>query len=332
MGRVRRPICAARFGWHGALRPSNMRVVGGEGMWMKSCVLAAHLEGRYGIKIDRITEIDSAYRVDRQDGPSWVTRVFPDQRPLEATEGDAEILRFLEEHRFPAERCADEVPVSIFEGQSVLVTGLLPGPNGRPDQSPRTMRAMGDLLGRLHTLPAADGAMGRAAGSWHHLAVAGGARREDVLALEPLMVEAKYAPLRDALADIDLLEDLPDALLHPDFVTANVMLTPDGPMLIDWTGAGRGPRIGPLGLLLSAGAVDLRLVDAIVAGYGPLVRLEREELARLAGAVRAFGLILDCWTAVHYGQFLRRVEQGLADRREQAEAIAARACAAFALI
>ncbi len=299
---------------------------------MKSSALAAHLESFYGIKVERITEIESVYRVDHREGPSWVARVFPEQRPLEATEGDAEILRFLEVHRFPAERCADAAPVSIFEGQSVLVTGLLPGPNGRPDQSPTTMRAMGDLLARLHTIPAADGAMARPAGSWHHLAVAGGARREDVVALEPLMVEEKYAPLRDELTHIDLLEDLPHALVHPDFVTPNVMLTPDGPTLIDWTGAGRGPRIAPLGWLLSAGAIDLRLVDAIVEGYGARVRLEPQELARLAGAVRAFGLILDCWTAVTYGQFLTPVVQGLAAKREQAEGIAARACAAFAAI
>jgi hypothetical protein len=81
---------------------------------------------------------------------------------------------------------------------------------------------------------------------------------------------------------------------------------------------------------LSAGAIDLGLVDAIVAGYGLRVRLEPEELARLAGAVRAFGLILDCWTAVNYVQFLPSVVEGLAGKREQAEAIAARACDAFA--
>ena len=110
-----------------------------------------------------------------------------------------------------------------------------------------------------------------------------------------------------------------------------MILTPEGPTLIDWTGAGRGPRIGPLGLLLlSAGAIDLGLVDAVVAGYAPAVRLEDEELARLAGAVRAFGLILDCWMAVHYAQFLTSVVGSLADKRDQADAIAARARAAFA--
>lgn len=140
---------------------------------METSALASHLEDRYDIEVERVSEIESVHRVDRRDGPSWVARVFPAKRPVEAIDGDAEILRFLEERRFPAERCADEVPVSTFEGQGVLVTGFVPGPNGRPDQSPTTLQAMGDLLGRLQTLPHADGAMGRPAGSWHHLSLQG---------------------------------------------------------------------------------------------------------------------------------------------------------------
>ncbi|MGZ8735005.1 MAG: phosphotransferase enzyme family protein [Acidimicrobiia bacterium] len=292
--------------------------------------LTAHLETRYGITVERITEIESVHRVDRRDGSSWVARVFPASRPLAAVEGDAEILQFLEAHRFPAERCADPAPVSVFEDQGVLVTGFVAGENGRPARSPTTLHAMGDLLGRLQTLPDADGAMRRSAGSWHHLAVAGGGRREDIAALEPQMLDPKFAALRDELAGIDLLDDLPEALLHPDFVTANAMLTADGPVIIDWTSAGRGPRIAPLGLLLSAGVTDPSLVDAIVAGYRAHVNLEREELARLAGAVCAFGLILDCWTAVHYPSMLANVVSRLPGRREQAEAISERARIAFA--
>ena len=299
-------------------------------MSMESSALATHLEGRYGIEIDRVTEIESVHRVDRRDGSSWVARVFPVERPFEATQGDAEILRFLEAQQYPAERCADDLPVSRFEGQSVLVTGFLSGPNGRPDNSPTTMRAMGDLLGRLQTLAPADGAMARPAGSWHHLAIAGGGRREDVAALAPLIVDARCAPLRDELSRIDLLENLPHALLHPDFVTANVMFTQNGPVLIDWTGAGRGPRIAALGQLLSMAATDLRLVDEIAAGYRFHVFLEAEELARLDGAVGAFELILDCWTAAHYGQLLQHIIGGRAAKREKADAIAVRAREAFA--
>jgi Ser/Thr protein kinase RdoA (MazF antagonist) len=251
---------------------------------MESSALAAHLGRRYRIDVDGITAIESVHRIDRRDGPSWIARVFPPERPLGATEGDAEILQFLETERFPAERCADAEPVSVFEDQAVLVTGCLDGPNGRPDLSAGTLGAMGDLLGRLQTLPDAAGATARPAGSWHHL---------------------------------------------PDFVTANVILTGDGPTLVDWTGAGRGPRVAALGQLLSTTAGDPRLVDAIVAGYRPHVALDADELKRLGGAVRAFGLILDCWTALHYEGLLPHVVGGLAGSRTTAEAIADRARSAL---
>jgi Ser/Thr protein kinase RdoA (MazF antagonist) len=291
--------------------------------------LATHLEARYGIDVARISEMESVHRIDRRDGPAWVARVFPAARPREAVAGDAEILRFLDEHGFPAERCARAEPVSSFEGGHVLVTGFVDGVNGRPDRTPGLLHALGDLLGRLQTLPDGGGARPRPAGSWHHLAAAGGGRGEDVAALAPLLTDAGYAPLHDELAGIDLLDDLPQALLHPDFVTANAMVTPEGPILVDWTGAGRGPRVASLGVLLSSAGPDLALVDAIVAGYVSHVRLEPEELARLPGAVRAFGLVLDCWMATQYPQLLATVVSGLADKREQAEAIAARARAAL---
>jgi len=96
--------------------------------------LPAHLEGRYGIRVAQLTELDlGVFRVDRSDGPSWVARVFPSARPLEQVEGDAEILRALARERFPAERCAHTEAVSTHEGQGVLVTEFVEGPH--PDAS-----------------------------------------------------------------------------------------------------------------------------------------------------------------------------------------------------
>ncbi|HEY3734788.1 MAG TPA: hypothetical protein VGL63_12820 [Streptosporangiaceae bacterium] len=38
--------------------------------------------------------------------------------------------------------------------------------------------------------------------------------------------------------------DLPQAFAHPDFVPANAIETPEGDlMIVDWTGAGRGPQV-----------------------------------------------------------------------------------------
>src|SRR6185295_18122316 len=80
--------------------------------------LPAHLEDRYGVRIAGLSQFQSwnpfVYRVDREDGPSWVARVFPAGRPVERVEGDAQILCFLETHGYPAERCASGEPVSTL--------------------------------------------------------------------------------------------------------------------------------------------------------------------------------------------------------------------------
>jgi hypothetical protein len=68
------------------------------------------------------------FRVDRIDGPSWMARLFRAARPMDGVEGDAEILRFLAKRDFPAERCAHPEPVSIHDGQGVLVTEYIDGP------------------------------------------------------------------------------------------------------------------------------------------------------------------------------------------------------------
>ena len=104
--------------------------------------LPVHLESRYGIRVASTTALDvGVVRIDRRDGPSWVARVFPAARPVAAAEGDARILQGLERQGFPAERCATADPVSVHEGQAVLVTTLVPG--ARPEGRGRTFGVLG---------------------------------------------------------------------------------------------------------------------------------------------------------------------------------------------
>jgi Ser/Thr protein kinase RdoA (MazF antagonist) len=304
--------------------------------------LPSHLEDCYGIRVAAVTELDmGVLRVDRHDGAAWVARVFPAVRPLDAVEGDTEILRFVAEHDFPAERCASADACSTFEGQGVVVTEYVAGHNGRGDSSASTLHRMGALLGRLHTFPARSGAMARDAGSWHSLSVHGGSRSQDIAALQRLLADAtrrapadQHSPLeglRQELASIDVGRGLPTALTHPDFVTANVIKTPAGGLvLVDWTGAGSAPRIVALGLLLSTTAGDLNLVDAVVAGYRAHVALESDELARLPDSIRAFELILACWGIIYWGAPPTRTLQGVASARERSAAIAVRVRERFA--
>ena len=77
----------------------------------------------------------------RRDGPDWIARVFAADRPVAAAEGDAAMLVRLEQQEFPAERCAAQEPVSVHEGQGVLVTRYVKGT--RADEQPADVRRAG---------------------------------------------------------------------------------------------------------------------------------------------------------------------------------------------
>src|SRR5262249_26243098 len=151
-------------------------------------------------------------------------------------------------------RCAHPDAVSSMEGRTVLVTQQVEGTSSRSASGVRLFRTLGDLLGRLQTLPADHGALDRPGGAWHHLSFSGGGRRQDIDALTDLLADAgtiasgpdrkRYEFLRERISELDDGEGLPQTLVHPDFSTPNVILPQDGgPVLVDWTGAGRGPRI-----------------------------------------------------------------------------------------
>lgn len=277
--------------------------------------LGPHLERRYGIRVSSVTQLDSGvFRVDRNDGPSWIARVFPPERRLDAVEGDAAVLRFLEEHDFPSERCAHADAVSALDERGVLVTTHVDG--GPADDSARTAHELGALLGRLQTLPPASGAAAREAGSLHHWSENGGGPREDLVAAASWLAEiedrvspphrAAYDSLRDAVAGADALADLPRAFVHADFQVGNAIAeTGAGLVVIDWSGAGTGPRIAALATLLfiavegfhghSPRAAAIDRVDAVIAGYRTHIELDRDEQARLASALRRLPLVFACF-------------------------------------
>ena len=230
--------------------------------------------------------------------------------------------------------------MSTLAGQSVLVTRYVPGSNRRQDASDETMLSLGTMLARLHSLADGAGACARPAGSWHHLSVNGGGRRSDVEILLMLLRDAETRladderpPLRELrreLEKLDDLEDLPQALTHPDPCGANlVAVDGDEGVLVDWTGAGRGPRVAGFAILIGS-VTALALVDAAVAGYRRHASLEVGELERLEAALICFPLILDCWTLLFQGESPSTVLKLLAMRRQRAKALADRARSAFA--
>ena len=103
-----------------------------------------------------------------------------------------------------------------------------------------------------------------------------------------------------------------------------------GLAVVDWAGAGRGPRLWSIAFLLwAAGARDLRLVDVVVSRYRRSVDLEPAELDRLESAIRARPSVLEAWAVCADRRALTAAIDRVEATRGLAKLIAARARQAF---
>jgi Ser/Thr protein kinase RdoA (MazF antagonist) len=276
--------------------------------------LVTHLRDCYGIDAVAATKTsqhhDHVFRVDRRDGDPWIARAFSPARPRAGVEGDAAILRFLERHDYPAERLATGGAVSAFDGSTVLVTRFVPGPPlpmavGR--EGSEKFAIMGDLLGRLHTLPI-DESVSRPGGASGDDPNREGSPRQDLLAALAFLdaVDTKVSPadrerferLRDKVRSADYGQDLPEALLHGNLLHApdHVILGEQGPVAINWKAAGRGPRLADFAWLMWGTWGKADWIDLVVGAYRQHVELTDEELERLEAVMYIRPLYLGCFS------------------------------------
>lgn len=259
--------------------------------------LVAHLRDRYGIEAVVATplsqHVNYVMRIDRNDGDPWVARAFPPARPRVGSEGDAAILQFLERHGYPAERLAVDDPVSDFEGSSVLVTEFVANSSLPVELWAMTM---GDLLGRLHALPLEE-SVGRPGGAEGGDSSREGSPRQDLLAALAFLdsVDAKvvagdreqFEQLRERVRSADFGEGLPEALVHGNLLAGDpdhVVMTDAGPLVVNWKGSGRGPRLADLGWVLW-GCWNESDAIPVIDAYRKHVELTAEELERLAAVM-----------------------------------------------
>lgn len=276
--------------------------------------LAAHIEATYGVPVTDMRQLDlGVHRVERADRTVWVARVFPAARAVDAVRADAATLDWLADQSFPGERCAAPEPVSVHDGQPVLVTEFLAG--AKAPANPGTFESLGRLLAGLHSLrpPAA---LRRAGGAWHHLVTDAGLSAQKAAAIELVAAArprvapadlAAYGALMASLEALDDLADLPHGLAHPDPVPVNLIVTAAGPALVDWTGTGWAPRLASLGWLLwAAASLGDSCLDAAIAGYRTIIQPDPSEVSRLEQAMTITPLVLTCWSVARGRQSLER--------------------------
>lgn len=289
--------------------------------------LLAHLADRYGIDPVDATKLSVhktyVFRIDRRDGDSWVARAFPPARPRAGVEGDAAILRFLEQQDYPAERVAVDDPVSDFDGSAVLVTRFVEGvqlPEGA-----EKFAMMGDLLGRLHALPD-EGSVSRPGGASGEDPSREGTPRQDLLAAlafldavdtkVPAGERERFERLRKKVRSADDGDGLPQALLHGNLLHApdHAVLSDRGPVAINWKASGRGPRLADFAYLIwgtgswNPRRPDQERIDAAVNAYRRHIELTDDELERLEAVMYIRTLYLTCFG------YRRAVTEGVAFR------------------
>jgi Ser/Thr protein kinase RdoA (MazF antagonist) len=311
--------------------------------------LLAHLRDRYGIDPVAATKLSVhktyLFRIDRNDGDPWVARAFPPARPRAGAEGDAAVLRFLEQHDFPAERLAVDDAVSDFDGSAVLVTRFVEGVQ-LPDGAAK-FAMMGELLGRLHALPY-EGSLSRPGGASGEDPSREGTPRQDLLAALSFLdavgtkvaagERERFERLRDKVRSADDGHGLPEGLLHGNLLHApdHVVLSERGPVAINWKASGRGPRLADFAYLVwgtgswNPRRPDHERIDAAVNAYCRHVEPTDDELDRLEAVMYIRTLYLVCFgyrRAITNGQTFK--EWGFIEPPEYYSSTAAAVRAAF---
>jgi hypothetical protein len=190
------------------------------------------------------------------------------------------------------------------------VTEFLDG--GRPtdedgrDTAAEIAHELGSLLGRLHALPAAAGAVARDGGAEE--ADGGfyvGRPKEDLAAAMSFLAAVedkvtrdgreKFEWLRDQVENADDAEGLPEALTHSNYHLWAAVGIPGSLRIVGWAGSGRGPRLPALAWLLRTTAEgNPDNIDAVLRGYRQHVQLTDDELQRLPRILNMRALWLAC--------------------------------------
>lgn len=193
------------------------------------------LEWPHGMTTPRllhVAPIGRGYTADVYDwGGGRVLKLFHPSFPLEKAEREYRVTRAVHAAGFPAPAAHEFIDVGSRCGivfQRVVGVSLFDAVRSRPWTLFRAVRQLAVLHASIHRREAPPGLPSQR--EW----IADG------------IDAAPYLPAPERTAAKAALAALPDgtALCHGDFHPANVLLTPRGPVVIDWDTATRGHPLG----------------------------------------------------------------------------------------
>ena len=196
--------------------------------------------------------------IGRGKGRPWWLVCFPRPGPTPRPRPTSPALEYLAEVGFPSERPFGEGALTSHEGQAVLVTEFVKEV-AKAKRPPHPIVTLGARIGRLHRLAVPAGA-DRPSGALHHFAE--GTMADELRAVAAWLDATEdrgpggaepSTPSAPPCLAADGGDGLPEAFVHPDPVPKNAIFTADGPILVDWTSAGRGPRLASMALVLRSG-------------------------------------------------------------------------------
>lgn len=242
-------------------------------------------------------------RVEDEDGERWVAKFY---RPGRWT---ADAIR--EEHEFLFELQKADLPVvapyrfpdgkTLGEVSGIYFTVFPNQPGRGPDEVDAPLAfTLGQLVGRLHEV----GERGR----FRHRPVIGPQwwGLEALSSLEKEQVVPEDLWQRYAKTVRQLVERVKDSFakarplrLHGDLHRGNVLITSQGPVLVDFDDTGTGPAVQDVWMLIPSRDEDaLELRELFLKGYETVRPFERRLLA-LIEALRALKF-------VHYAAWVAR--------------------------
>jgi Ser/Thr protein kinase RdoA (MazF antagonist) len=272
-------------------------------------------------------ELDvDVYRMRRREsGPDWVVRVVDDHVGRAALDTAAAVLAGLDPTSFPAERCVDVGPVLTF-GDAGAQRHLLLTEYVEPSAAPKPGFALAWCAGLLGHLAKRSGNALPPGGGWHRLGLTPTEEIDAALRLAGTVGQS-VGELVDLLADADDGIGLPEALVHADLTPPNAIVRGEQPpVIIDWIGVGRGPRIWPFAFLLFAAGP--RAAHVVLERYGRSVTLTDEEWDRLPEIMIARPLTLDLWSVAYERMSPRQAQQRAQQHLQRVDDVVAAARAA----